>query len=138
MMVHLLTVSGLGDGGAHLALIADASMPTFGLSFWSRDRTRGDRIPVELSVHKQTGKAAQLYGLADRGTIEIGKRADINVIDFARLGIDPPEMRFDLPKGAGRMMQKGHGYLATMVGGTITRRNDEATGARPGRLVRAA
>ena len=138
MMVHPQTVSGLGDGGAHLALIADASMPTFGLSFWSRDRTRGDRIPLELSVYKQTGKAAQLYGLADRGTIEIGKRADINVIDFARLGIDPPEMRFDLPKGAGRMMQRGHGYLATMVEGTITRRNDEATGARPGRLVRAA
>lgn len=138
MMVHPQTVSGLGDGGAHLGLIADASMPTFGLSFWCRDRSRGERIPLELSVHKQTGKAAQLFGLADRGTIEVGKRADINVIDFERLGIDLPEMRFDLPKGAGRMLQRGHGYLATMVAGTITRRNDEATGARPGRLVRAA
>jgi len=130
------TVSGLGDGGAHLFMICDAAMPTFHLSFWSRDRKRGPKLPIETSVRKLTGKPAELYGLVDRGLLRPGLRADINVIDFARVGNAMPEMVFDLPKGGGRLIQQGTGYLATMVGGTPTRRNDADTGARPGRLVR--
>ena len=137
MLAHPQTVSGLGDGGAHLFMIADAAMTTFHLSFWSRDRKRGPLLPVEASVHKLTGKPAELYGLADRGTIAPGKRADLNVIDFDRVGTGMPEMLFDLPLGGGRLVQKGCGYLATIVGGTVTRRNDVATGARPGRLIRS-
>lgn len=138
MLAHPGTVSGLGDGGAHLFMIADAAMPTFHLSFWSRDRRRGPKLPLETSVHKLTGKAAELYGLTDRGTIAVGKRADINVIDFANVGNTRPEMVFDLPRGSGRLLQRGTGYLATLVGGAITRRDDIATGTRPGRLVRSA
>jgi N-acyl-D-aspartate/D-glutamate deacylase len=137
MLVHPDTVSGLGDGGAHLFMICDAAMPTFHLSFWSRDRSRGPKLPLETSVHKLTGKAAALYGLNDRGTIAVGKRADLNVIDFENVGNAMPEMVFDLPRGSGRFLQRGQGYLATLVGGTVTRRDDEATGARPGRLVRS-
>lgn len=136
MLRNPSTVSGLGDGGAHLQLICDSAMTTFHLSFWARDRKRGPKLPVETVVNKLTGKAAGLYGLADRGRIAAGLRADINVIDFAHIGNDMPEMYFDLPKGGGRMLQHGKGYLATMVGGTLTRRHDQATGARPGRLIR--
>jgi N-acyl-D-amino-acid deacylase len=132
------TVSGLGDGGAHLTMICDSAMTTFHLSFWSRDRTRGPKLPIETMVHKLTGKPAQLYGLGDRGIIAPGLRADLNLIDFANIGNDMPEMFFDLPKGGGRMLQHGRGYLGTMVGGVMTRENDAATGAKPGRLVRGA
>ena len=130
------TVSGLGDGGAHLTMICDSAMTTFHLSFWSRDRTRGPKLPIETMVHKITGKPAQLYGLGDRGLIKPGLRADLNLIDFDRIGNDMPEMFFDLPKGGGRMLQHGRGYLGTMVDGVMTRENDASTGAKPGRLVR--
>ena len=133
MLRHPATVSGLGDGGAHLQMICDSAMTTFHLSFWSRDRKRGPTLPIETVVHKLTGKPSQLYGLNDRGTIAVGKRADLNLIDFANIGNERPEMFFDLPKGGGRLLQHGKGYLATMVAGTLTRENDQATGARPGR-----
>lgn len=138
MLKNPNTVSGLGDGGAHLTLICDSAMTTFHLSFWSRDRKRGPKLPIETVVHKLTGKPAQLYGLGDRGLIRPGLRADLNLVDFDNVGNDMPEMFFDLPKGGGRMLQHGRGYLGTMVGGVMTRENDEATGARPGRLVRGA
>lgn len=131
------TVSGLGDGGAHLGMICDSAMTTFHLSFWARDRKRGPTIPLETVVNKLTGKAADLYGLTDRGRIAVGRRADINVIDFDRIGNDMPTMYFDLPAGGGRLLQRGQGYLATMVAGVTTREMDESTGARPGRLIRA-
>jgi N-acyl-D-amino-acid deacylase len=137
MLADPNTVSGLGDGGAHLAVICDAAMTTFHLSFWSRDRTRGPRLPIEKTVHKITGKPAELYGLSDRGIIAPGKRADLNVIDFDRIAIGMPEMHFDLPLGSPRLLQQGKGYLATLVNGVATRRGDADTGERPGRLVRA-
>lgn len=136
MLINPATVSGLGDGGAHLFMICDSAMTTFHLSYWSRDRAKGPTIPIETTVHKLTGKPAELYGLTDRGAIQVGRRADINVIDFERVGTTMPEMYFDLPLGGGRLLQHGRGYLATMVGGITTRRFDEATGAKPGRLVR--
>jgi N-acyl-D-amino-acid deacylase len=131
------TVTGLGDAGAHVNLISDCSASTFHLTHWARDRTRGERLPVELLVRKLSGRNAELYGLDDRGTVEVGKRADLNVIDFERLRICKPELRFDLPAGASRILQGAEGYVATLVAGTIARRDDADTGARPGRLVRA-
>jgi N-acyl-D-aspartate/D-glutamate deacylase len=130
-------VSSLADGGAHMKVMCDASQPTFQIAFWSRDRVRGPRLPLELLVHKLSGSGAALYGLQDRGTLEIGKRADINVIDYDRLGLQWPRMVHDLPSGSPRMLQGSTGYLATLVAGTITRRDDTDTGARPGRLLRA-
>jgi N-acyl-D-amino-acid deacylase len=138
MLAHPSTVSGLGDGGAHLMMICDAAMTTFHLSFWSRDRHRGPTLPIEQTVFKITGKAAEVYGLRDRGEIAVGKRADINVIDFEQLANEMPEMVFDLPLGSGRLVQRAKGYRATMVNGVVTRRDDLDTGARPGRLVRSA
>ena len=131
------TVSGLGDGGAHLPLICDGAMTTFHLSFWSRDRRRGPTLPLELSVRKLTGEPAALYGLEDRGTITLGKRADLNVIAFEKLESDLPHMVFDLPSGGPRLVQASRGYRATLVNGITTRRDDKATGAKPGRLIRA-
>jgi N-acyl-D-amino-acid deacylase len=137
MMTHPSTVLGLSDGGAHCGLICDASMPTYLLTHWARDRHRGERLSVEQAVHLQTGRTAQLYGFADRGTLEPGKRADVNVIDHANLRLHAPEMVFDLPADGRRLVQRVDGYLATLVAGEQTFERGKATGARPGRLVRA-
>jgi N-acyl-D-aspartate/D-glutamate deacylase len=138
MLLHPDTVTGLGDAGAHVNLISDCSASTFHLTHWARDRTRGERLPVELLVQKLSGTNAELYGLSDRGVVAPGMRADVNVIDFDQLRIRRPELRFDLPAGASRILQPAEGYLATLVNGVVSRRDDQDTGERPGRLVRAA
>ena len=130
-------ISGLADGGAHMRMICDASMPTFQLAFWTRERTRGPRLSVEAIVRKMTAEPAALYGLGDRGLVQVGRRADLNVIDYARLTVKNPRFVHDLPSGAGRLLQESEGYLATLVNGAVTRRDDTDTGARPGRLVRS-
>ncbi len=137
MLTHPATVTGLSDAGAHVTLICDASMPTTQLTFWTRDRRRGEQIPLEFLVAKQTSRNAALYGLADRGTLAPGLRADINVIDIDRLMVSPPRAFHDLPAGGTRLIQPVSGYLATMVNGVVTRWHDADTGARPGRLVRS-
>lgn len=137
MLARPNVISGLGDGGAHVKLICDASQTTFQLAFWTRDRKRGPTLPLEYMVRKLTSDAARLYGMNDRGTLAVGKRADINVIDYDRLALGVPQMRYDLPSGAGRIHQTSTGYLATMVNGVVTRRFDADTGARPGRLYRS-
>ncbi|TVV76736.1 N-acyl-D-amino-acid deacylase family protein [Sphingomonas solaris] len=137
MLADPVTVGGLGDGGAHMKMICDSSYATFALTHWVRDRTRGPRLPLELVVRKLTSATADLYGLTDRGRIAVGQRADVNVIDHAALSLKMPRMAHDLPAGGMRLLQGSSGYLATMVAGTITRRNDAATGARPGRLIRS-
>lgn len=131
------TVLGLGDAGTHMRIICDASMPTFALGYWTRERTRGERLPLERVVRKLSADPAHLYGMSDRGKLEVGKRADINVIDYDRLALKSPHMVHDLPSGAGRLLQESAGYLATLVAGTPARRDDKDTGARPGRLLRA-
>ena len=136
MLTHPDTVTGLSDAGAHVNMIFDGVAPTYQLIHWSRDRSRGEQIPLEYIVAKQTKRNADLYGMNDRGSIEPGKRADINVIDFDRLALGPLEVRRDLPAGGSRILQPASGYRATWVNGVMTRRNDQDTGARPGRLVR--
>jgi N-acyl-D-aspartate/D-glutamate deacylase len=136
MLTHPAGVAGLGDGGAHCGVICDASMTTYLLTHWARDRTRGPKLDLEWVVRKQTRETAELYGLTDRGTIALGKRADLNVIDFDRLQLDQPEVVYDLPAGGRRLIQHATGYTATIVSGAITRRDGRDTGARPGRLVR--
>ncbi|MDP7067177.1 MAG: amidohydrolase family protein, partial [Acidimicrobiales bacterium] len=127
----------LSDGGAHCRLICDASTSTFMLSHWTRDRTNGPKMEIEAAVKLMTHDTAEIYGLlGDRGTLEVGKRADINVIDYENLSISAPEMTYDLPTGAPRLLQDSSGYKATLVAGEIVRLDDEFTGARPGRLVR--
>jgi N-acyl-D-amino-acid deacylase len=133
---HVL--SGLADGGAHMRMICDAAMPTFQLAFWSRDRSRGERLPLAVNVQKLTSAPAKLYALHDRGVLAPGKRADINVIDFARLTPKTPYMAHDLPSGGPRLLQGSEGYVATLLAGVTTRRHDKDTGARPGRLLRSS
>ena len=136
MMVHPQAVFGLSDGGAHCGLICDASMPTFLLTHWARDRQRGERIPVEQVVAAQTRRTARFYGLEDRGLLAPGMKADVNVIDFERLHIHAPEMVYDLPADGKRLVQRIDGYKATVQSGTVTYEDGEPTGALPGRLVR--
>jgi len=131
-------IVGLSDGGAHCNAICDASIPTFMLTHWARDRTRGDRLTLAESIRRITSQTADLYGFKDRGRIEVGKRADLNVIDFDRLQLGLPRAVNDLPAGGTRLVQGAVGYDATVVAGEITRRHGADTGARPGRLVRAA
>ena len=138
MLLDPNTVTGLGDAGAHVNLISDCSASTFHLTHWARDRTVGEKLPVELLVHKLSGANAALYGFADRGTLDVGMRADINVIDFGGLRILPPVLRHDLPAGASRILQPAEGYLATLVVGEVTRDHDADTGVRSGRLVRGS
>ena len=138
MLLDPYTVTGLGDAGAHVNLISDCSASTFHLTHWARDRTVGEKLPVELLVHKLSGANAELYGFDDRGTVAEGKRADLNVIDLERLRILPPVLRHDLPTGVSRILQGAEGYLATLVAGEVTRRHDADTGVRSGRLVRGS
>jgi N-acyl-D-aspartate/D-glutamate deacylase len=136
MMTNPGTVLGLSDGGAHCGLICDASMPTFLLTHWVRDRSRGERLPLETAVHLQTGRTASVYGFTDRGVLEPGKRADVNVIDLDGLRLYEPEMVFDLPAGGRRLVQRVDGYTHTVLAGQVTFEDSQPTGARPGRLVR--
>jgi len=137
MLLHPLTVLGGSDGGAHCATASDASMPSFMLSYWARDRVAG-RLPLELLVHKMTAATAAVFDMDDRGVLAVGKKADVNVIDLAGLQLGLPEMRYDLPAGGKRLVQSAVGYDATIVSGTVTRRHGVDTFARPGELVRSA
>jgi N-acyl-D-aspartate/D-glutamate deacylase len=137
MLLDPNTVSGLSDAGAHVMMISDCSASTFHLTHWVRDRSKGERVPLELAVHKLTGAPADMYGFADRGTVTEGKKADLNVIDLERLTIQAPTTRSDLPTGASRILQPSTGYLATIANGEVVRRDDADTGARPGYLLRS-
>jgi N-acyl-D-aspartate/D-glutamate deacylase len=136
MILHPNSALGLSDGGAHCGVICDASIPTFMLSYWARDRDRGERLPLELVVRKQTHDTARLFGLGDRGVVAPGFKGDLNVIDYDNLHLKLPQLVFDLPGGARRLIQKAEGYKATIVSGEVTLRDGEETGARPGKLVR--
>ena len=137
MLLDPNSVSGLSDAGAHVMMISDCSASTFHLTHWVRDRSKGERVPLELAVHKLTGAPTAMYGFDDRGTLAPGKRADVNVIDFDNLSIQAPYLRADLPTGASRILQPSLGYVATMVNGVEVRRDDTDTGARPGHLLRS-
>ena len=136
MLVDPNTVTGLSDAGAHVTLICDGTAPTTQLTYWTRDRA-GEQLPIEFVVNKQTARNAALYGFDDRGTLEVGKRADVNVIDHANLTVSAPVAHHDLPAGGTRLMQPVSGYLATLCSGVVTRDHDTDTGERPGRLVRS-
>jgi N-acyl-D-aspartate/D-glutamate deacylase len=136
MLLNEFTVPGLGDAGAHCGMICDGSFPTYLLAHWGKSRTRGARIPIEQLVKGQTADTAALVGLLDRGRIAPGLKADLNLIDFDRLDIRPPEIVHDLPAGGKRLLQRATGYRATVLSGVVTFENGEPTGERPGRLVR--
>jgi len=130
------TIMGLGDGGAHVCTVCDEGAPTYLLSHWARDRRRGELLPLEFLVRKHTHDSAIGYGLTDRGLLKAGYRADINVIDFDRLGLLKPEVVYDLPAGGKRLLQRARGYRHTFVAGNEIVCDDEHTGALPGRLIR--
>ena len=130
------TLPGLSDGGAHCGVICDASFPTYMLTHWARDRDRGERLPLEYLVQRQCRDTARQVGLEDRGTLERGMIADVNVIDFDRLKLRPPEMVHDLPAGGRRLVQRADGYIATIKSGEVIFREGEATGLHPGQLLR--
>jgi N-acyl-D-aspartate/D-glutamate deacylase len=138
MLLHPRAALGLSDGGAHCGFICDASIPTFMLTHWTRDRANGERLPLEWTVKKQTHDTARLYGMGDRGTLEVGMLGDVNVIDYDRLQLGVPKMHFDLPAGGRRLLQPASGYVATVKSGLTTFVDGEDTGVRPGRLVRGA
>jgi N-acyl-D-aspartate/D-glutamate deacylase len=134
MLSHPRALVGLGDGGAHVGTICDASMPTFLLSHWARDRASG--LPLSRVVQIQAHDTARFIGLTDRGTIEPGMRADLNIVELDRLALHRPVMVRDLPAGGRRLVQHADGYLATLVAGELVAHAGQLTGARPGRLVR--
>jgi N-acyl-D-aspartate/D-glutamate deacylase len=138
MLLHPRSAAGLGDGGAHCGVICDASQPTFMLTHWTRDRTRGERLPLEWMVKKQTHDTARLYGLGDRGTVEVGSVADLNLIDYANLQMGNPTVVNDLPAGGARLLQSATGYVETIKSGVTTFADGRETGARPGTLLRGA
>ena len=138
MFLHPRAASGLADGGAHCGVICDASMPTFMLTHWTRDRSRGDTLPLEMIVKKQTQDTARLYGLSDRGTLQTGMLGDVNIIDYENLQLESPYVTADLPAGGTRLVQGARGYVATIKSGEITFDDGQDTGARPGQLLRGA
>jgi len=138
MLTDPNSVPGLSDGGAHCGIICDASFPTYLLTHWTRDRSRGEKLSIPFVVAAQSRKTALSVGFYDRGVIARGFKADVNVIDYDRLHLHPPKVHYDLPVGGRRLLQQVDGYDATIVSGVVTQRGGKATGARPGRLVRGA
>ncbi|WP_028167239.1 N-acyl-D-amino-acid deacylase family protein [Bradyrhizobium elkanii] len=136
MLLDPNSVPGLSDGGAHCGIICDASFPTYLLTHWTRDRTRGEKLSIPFVIAVQSRKTALSVGLSDRGLIAPGYKADVNVIDYDRLHLHPPKVHYDLPVGGRRLLQQVDGYDATIVSGVVTQRGGAATGARPGRLIR--
>jgi N-acyl-D-aspartate/D-glutamate deacylase len=135
MISHPNTLLGLGDGGAHVGIILDASFPTFLLTYWGRD-AGADKLDLGFLVKRHTLDNAQAVGFHDRGVVATGMKADLNVIDLDRLSLGAPVLTPDLPAGGHRLLQRAKGYTATVVSGEVTYRNGEATDALPGRLVR--
>lgn len=138
MLLDPQSVPGLSDGGAHCGIICDASFPTYLLTHWTRDRTRGEKLSIPFVVAAQSRKTALSVGLIDRGLIAPGYKADVNVIDYDRLHLHPPKVHYDLPVGGRRLLQDVDGYEATIVSGVVTRRQGEAMGRRTGKLIRGA
>ena len=138
MLKSKASVPGLSDGGAHVGMICDGSFPTSMLTHWTRDRSRGERLPLEFVIRRQSKDTAEAVGLLDRGILAPGYRADLNIIDYENLTLHAPDVIYDLPAGGRRLMQTATGYDMTIVKGEIIRRNGKATSARPGRLVRGA
>ena len=136
MLKHPYTISGLGDAGAHCGAISDASFPTTLVQHWSRDRTRGSKLPLETVIKMQTSETANLLGIKDRGVLAKGYKADINIIDYEGLTLHEPEIINDLPAGGRRLVQKASGYDYTIVSGEVAFIKGEATGALNGRLIR--
>jgi N-acyl-D-aspartate/D-glutamate deacylase len=138
MLLDDHTVCGVADAGAHVGLICDASSPTYLLTHWARDRVRGEKLPLEYLIRKQTHDTARTYGLEDRGVIAPGYKADFNLIDLDGLDLSAPELVYDLPAGGRRFIQKAQGYRHTFVSGVEVQRDGEFTGALPGKLLRGA
>jgi N-acyl-D-aspartate/D-glutamate deacylase len=138
MMTHPNVAFGLGDGGAHVGILCDASFPSTILTHWGRDRTRGPKLPLEWLIHGQTKANAEVVGLQDRGVLAPGMKADVNVIDFDHLRLRAPEIVFDLPAGGKRLIQKADGYTATIISGEIAFENGTPTGKLNGKLIRGA
>ncbi len=136
LMQSQATVLSLGDGGAHCGFICDASLPTFMLTHWARDRSRGARLPLEFIVRRQTRDTARLYGLQDRGVLAPGYKADLNLIDFQGLRLEAPHFVNDLPAQGRRLVQAAHGYRATIVNGVPVMLDGQPTGDLPGGLIR--
>jgi N-acyl-D-aspartate/D-glutamate deacylase len=135
MLTHPRALFGLSDAGAHVGTVCDASSTTFLLTHWARDRAAG-RLPLEQAVHLLSGRNAAYLGLADRGRIAPGLRADLNLIDPQALALGTPQLVRDMPAGGRRFLQKGRGYLGTWVAGRSVQRDGAVTAERPGRLVR--
>jgi N-acyl-D-amino-acid deacylase len=136
MLTKPNSILSLSDGGAHCGTICDASMPTYILSHWVRDRIRGEKLPLEFAVKLQTSETAKLYGMQDRGELVAGRKADINLIDLDNLRLRAPEMVYDLPAGGRRYVQRAEGYKYTIVSGEVVLADGEPTGALPGKVVR--
>ena len=138
MMEDPHSLVGLGDGGAHVGILSDASAMTYMITHWTRDRTRGRKVKLPWAIKRLTSDNAATLGLTDRGMIKIGKKADLNVINYEHLKINPPEVRYDLPAGGKRMVQTIEGYDATILSGHIVARHGKPTEFLPGKLVRSS
>ena len=137
MMAAPNSLIGLGDGGAHVGIMCDATSTSYTLTHWTRDRRRGSLFPLAWGVKRLTADNAIEMGLSDRGLLKSGLKADINVIDYDNMRLRRPEVVYDLPAGGKRLVQRTDGFDATIVSGSIVYRDGEPTGALPGRLIRS-
>ena len=135
MLSHPRALAGLSDAGAHVGTVCDASFTTFMLTHWVQSRA-ADRLELAQAIEMMTQRNARYLGLQDRGTIAVGKRADLNLIDPQRLGLGQPALVRDLPAGGKRFLQLASGYVGTWVYGAAVQLEGQITQARPGRLVR--
>lgn len=127
------TVMTFSDAGAHVSQMSDASIFTHFLAHWVRDRAD---FSLEEGVRMMTLAPARAWGFADRGLVREGLVADLNVFDPETVAPAMPRLVHDLPSGAPRIVQGAVGIAATIVAGCVTLRDGQATGSRPGRLLR--
>jgi N-acyl-D-aspartate/D-glutamate deacylase len=138
MMAAPNSLIGLGDGGAHVGIMCDATSTSYLLTHWTRDRGRGALFPVSWAIKRLAADNAAAIGLDDRGRLEVGMKADINILDYDNMRLRRPEVVYDLPAGGRRLVQRTDGFDATIVSGAVVYRHGAATGALPGRLIRGA
>ncbi len=133
IMRHPRCVVTFSDSGAHVSQLMDSSIQTHLLGHWTRER---QAFTLEEAVRMLTLEPSTAWGFHDRGLVREGMAADLVVFDPDTVGPGMPEVAWDLPGGATRLVQKANGIAATVVNGQVLIQNGEHTGAYPGQLIR--
>jgi N-acyl-D-aspartate/D-glutamate deacylase len=137
LLAHPAGMLGLSDAGAHASQLCDAGAPTTLLGKWVREKRT---LSLEEGVRRLTGEPAEIFGIRDRGRLEVGLAADVTVFDPVTVGCAPVRRVHDFPGGADRLVADASGIRFVIVNGTVIREDGRdalgAGDALPGRVLR--